>query len=186
MSAGSDIRDSPERAALLGTQPRRWWRPLGSWAMRGLRSLVIFKLGVWVGVVVAAAFVKRAVPSRGDEDSDELSLVAVFDGIDLKSRAKAFRGGSMLAWFGGIAVDLREAELAAGARLSVHTLFGGIAIKTPPSWRVESNVKALAGGIDARAPAQDDTDAPVLTLEGLALFGGIAVAAKADAAAAAT
>jgi hypothetical protein len=154
--------------------------------MRVLRSLLIFKLGVWVGMAAAAAFVKRAVPSRGDEESDELSLVAVFDGVDLKSRAKAFRGGSMLAWFGGIAVDLREAELAAGARLSVHTLFGGIAIKTPPSWRVESNVKALAGGIDARAPAQNDTDAPVLTLEGLALFGGIAVAAKADAAAAAT
>ncbi len=47
----------------------------------------------------------------------------------------------MLAWFGGIAVDLREVELAPGARLSLHTLFGGIAIKTPPSWRVESELK---------------------------------------------
>ena len=37
----------------------------------------------------AAAFIKRALPSRGDEESDELTLVAVFDGIDLKSRAKA-------------------------------------------------------------------------------------------------
>jgi hypothetical protein len=126
--------------------------------------------------------VKRAVPSRGDEDSDELSLVAVFDGIDLKSRAKAFKGGSMLAWFGGIAVDLRDAELAPGARLSLRTLFGGIAITTPPSWRVESNVKALAGGVDARTPAEDDPDAPGLILEGVALFGGIAVRAKADAA----
>lgn len=43
--------------------------------MRVLRSLLIFKLGVWVGVAAAAAFVKRAVPSRGDEESDELSLV---------------------------------------------------------------------------------------------------------------
>jgi hypothetical protein len=153
-------------------------------AMRLFRSLLIFKLGVWAGMASAAAFVKRAVPSRGDEDSDELSLVAVFDGIDLKSRAKAFKGGLMLAWFGGIAVDLREAELAPGARLSVRTLFGGIAIKTPPSWRVESSVKSLAGGVDARTPAQDDRDAPVLTLEGIALFGGIAVGARADAAAA--
>ncbi len=66
----------------------------------------------------------------------------------------------------------------------MHTLFGGIAIKTPPSWRVESSVKALAGGVDARTPAQDDPDAPVLTLEGVALLGGVAVGAKADAAAA--
>jgi hypothetical protein len=152
--------------------------------MRALRALLLFKLGAWAGMSMAAAFIKRAVPSRGNEESDEFALVAVRDGIELKSRAKAFRGGSMLAWFGGIEVDLRDAELAPGARLSAHTLFGGIAIKTPPSWRVESNVKALAGGVDARTPAKDDPDAPVLTLDGMAVFGGIAVRAEEDRAAA--
>ena len=147
--------------------------------MRPLRTLLAFNLGAWAGMYAAAAFVRRALPSRGDEESDELSLVAVFDGIDLKSRAKGFRGGSMLAWFGGIQVDFREAELAPGARLTTHTLFGGIALQTPPGWRVESNAKVLAGGVDIRTPAQDDPDAPVLTLDGLAIFGGIAVGAQA-------
>ena len=143
-----------------------------------LRALVLFKLGAFVGMALAAALFKRAVPSRGDEESNELALVAVFDGIELGSRARAFRGGSMLAWFGGIGVDLRDAELAEGARLSAHAFFGGIEITTPPSWRVESNAKALLGGIDVRAPAQDDPGAPILTLSGLALFGGIEVDAK--------
>jgi hypothetical protein len=142
-----------------------------------IRSLLIFKLGLWAGIAAGAAFVKRAVPSRGDEDSDEVSLVAVFDGIALESRAGAFRGGSLLAWFGGIELDLREAELAPGARLSVRTLFGGIELTTPPSWRVESNVKALAGGVDARTASGDDPGAPTLVLDGIALFGGIAVGA---------
>jgi len=145
--------------------------------VRGLRALLIFKLGVWTGMAVAGAFVRRAMPSRGDEESDELSLVAVFDGVDLKSRAKAFRGGSVVAWNGGIKLDLRDAELAPGARLSTHTLFGGIAIQTPPGWRLESNVKVVGGGVDARTPAQDDVDAPVLILDGTAVFGGIAVSA---------
>jgi len=145
--------------------------------MRTIRSLLIFKLGVWAGVMAAAAFAKRALPSQGDEDSDEVALVAIFDGVVLTSRAKAFRGGSMLAWFGGIEVDLRDAELAPDARLSVRTLFGGIDIKTPPTWRVESNVKALAGGVDAPTPREDADDEPVLALEGMALFGGIAVGA---------
>ena len=131
-------------------------------------------------MMAAAAFAKRALPSQGDEDSDELALVAIYDGIVLKSRAKAFTGGSMLAWFGGIDVDLRDAELAPAARLNVRTLFGGIDIKTPPSWRVESSVKALAGGVDAPTPTDDAADAPVLNLEGMALFGGIAVSAKAS------
>ncbi len=147
--------------------------------MRALRGLLLFKLGAFVGMMAAAAFVRRTVPSRGDEQSDELSLVAVLDGIELKSRADAFTGGSMLAWFGGIAVDLREAELAPDARLSLNTLFGGIAIKTPPGWRIESELKTLVGGVDTRSAAADDQHAPTLTLTGTALLGGIAVGAKA-------
>jgi hypothetical protein len=146
--------------------------------VRWVRALVAFMLGAWAGFATAAAFAKRAVPSRGDEESDEVALAAIFDGVELKSRADAFKGGSMLAWFGGIEVDLREAELAPGARLTVHTLFGGIDITTPPNWRVESNVKALAGGVDVRAPDQPNDEAPVLTLEGMAVFGGIAVRAE--------
>ena len=147
--------------------------------MRPLRGVLLFKLGAWAGMMAAAAFVRRAVPSQGDEESDEVRLVAVFNGITLKSRAKAFTGGSMLAWYGGIDVDLREVELAPDARLSLHTLFGGIAIKTPPGWRVESELNAFAGGVDTRTPSQDDPDAPVLTLTGTAFFGGIAAGARA-------
>jgi hypothetical protein len=69
--------------------------------------------------------VKRVLRSRGDAESDEVALVAIFDGVDLKSRASAFRGGSMFAWFGGISVDLREAKLSSdGAHLDLHALNG--------------------------------------------------------------
>ena len=152
--------------------------------MRIVRTLTLAALGFSAGMATAAAAVKRAVPSRGDAESDEVGLVAIFDGIELKSRATAFRGGSMLAWYGGIAVDLREAELAAeGAHLDLHALNGGIAVKVPSGWRVQSNLKALAGGIDVRVPEPDDPDAPTLSLDGFAAFGGVAVGAKsADAA----
>ena len=42
------------------------------------------------------------------------ALVAVFDGVELESQATAFRGGSMLAWYGGVEADLREADACAG------------------------------------------------------------------------
>src|SRR5207247_7517370 len=110
------------------------------------------------------------------EDSDDLSLVAVMEGVELKSRSQSFKGGSMLAWFGGIELDLSEAELAPDARLSVRTLFGGIAIDTPPDLRIESSVKTVAGGGDTKT--SDDPDAPVLAVEGMAVLGGIAVGAS--------
>ncbi len=141
--------------------------------VRLLRRIVYFELGALVGVMLAALLAKRLLPSRGDEESDELALVAIYDGIDLASRARSFRGGSVLAWFGGIDLDLSEVELAEGARLSTHAIFGGIDATTPPTWRVESHAKAVMGGVDVHGA--EDPDAPVLVLEGMAVFGGIDV-----------
>ncbi len=147
--------------------------------MRLLRTLLLLKLGAWVGMLVAAAIAKRAVPSRGDEESDELALVAIFDGIELKSHAPAFRGGSMFSWFGGIAVDLREAQLAPEARLEVTSFLGGVAIRVPPGWRIESTATAIFGGVANDVPEPDDPNAPTLVVRGHALFGGIAIGTKA-------
>jgi hypothetical protein len=146
--------------------------------VRLLRSILIFKVGLYAGFATAAALMKRSLVSRGDEESDELALVAIFDGIKLESRTRAFRGGSMLAWYGGIEVDLSEAELAPGAHLRLTALFGGIAVRIPAGWRVESTAKALAGGVDVKTRDAEDPDAPTLTIDGLAALGGIAIGAK--------
>lgn len=152
--------------------------------MRLLRTLLVFKLGVWVGLVAGAAFARAAIPSRGDEESDEVALVAALNGIQLKSSSQAFRGGSMFSWFGGIAVDLRQTKLAPDAHLDLGSLFGGIAIRVPQGWKVVSNVKSIGGGVAIDAPDPADPGAPTLTLDGFTAFGGIAIGAKAPAAAA--
>jgi hypothetical protein len=148
--------------------------------MRVLRTAVPALIGFWAGVVVAAGVVKRVVRSRGSAESDEVALVAIFDGVELESRAAAFRGGSMFAWFGGIFVDLRAATLSPdGAHLDLHALNGGIAITVPEGWRVESRLAAVLGGVDAPALASEEANGPTLTLDGFALFGGVAVTTKA-------
>ena len=147
--------------------------------MRLLRAGALALLGFWAGLMTAAAIVKRIVRSRGDAESDEVALVAIFDGIDLESRATGFRGGSMFAWYGGISVDLRGATLSPdGAHLDLHALNGGIAIRVPEGWRVQSNLRAVMGGVEARAPEPEAAGAPTLTLDGFAVFGGVAVTAK--------
>jgi Cell wall-active antibiotics response 4TMS YvqF len=147
--------------------------------VRLLRAVGLVILGFWAGLMAAAAMMKRVLRSRGDAESDEVALVAIFDGIDLESRASAFRGGSMFAWFGGISVDLRAAKLPSdGAHLDLHALSGGIAIEVPEGWRVRSSMRAVAGGVDVRAVGPEAADGPTLTLEGFAAFGGVAVTAK--------
>ena len=151
--------------------------------MRPFRALGLTTVGAIAGFAAAGVLMRRAFPSVGDQASDEVALVAIFNGIELKSHASAFRGGSMFSWFGGIAVDLREAELAPDARLRVTTTFGGIAIRLPAGTKVESNASVLAGGIEIDAPKPETDDEPRLVLDGVALLGGIAVKAdKPDAA----
>jgi hypothetical protein len=147
--------------------------------MRLFRTLALVELGAWMGLVGATLILKRVLRSRGDESSDEVALAAVLDGVTLKSRAQAFRGGSMLAWLGGVAVDLREASLAPEATIVAHSVLGGVAIRVPAGWRVESSAKAIAGGVAIDAPEPDDPAAPTLKIEGFSLLGGIAVGAKA-------
>jgi hypothetical protein len=146
--------------------------------MRAFRAVGLTTLGALAGFVAAAVIVKRAVPTFGDDQSDEVALAAIFDGMKLESRATSFRGGSLLAWFGGVDFDLRKAMLAPGAHLSVHALFGGVAIRVPPNWHIESKMHVLIGGVDVPSSTPAATTVTTLTLDGLALFGGIAVRAR--------
>lgn len=146
--------------------------------MRALRALFLFKLGFWAGTIAFAKVVKRLFPSRGDTGSNRLDLVAVLDGVALRSSAQAFRGGSAFAWLGGIALDLREAQLAENARLELGSVLGGIAVRVPPEWRVASDVRSFAGGVAVDVPAPAEHDAPTLHVSGFSVLGGIAVGAK--------
>jgi hypothetical protein len=147
--------------------------------MRLLRTLVLLEVGAWAGMVTTAAIVKRVLPSRGNTESDELALVAIFDGVELESRALAFRGGSMFAWFGGVSADLRGATLAPDARLTIGALFGGVDVKVPPGWRVVSTARAIAGGVADAIPEPEDSNAPTLTVESTAVFGGVSIRSQA-------
>jgi len=124
----------------------------------------------------AAAGRKRATAGAVDPEADEIHLIAVLEPISFTSRAKAFRGGTVEAWYGGGILDLRQAVLdPQGARLTVQTVFGGFQLAVPESWRVETAVRGIGGVGDGRPHVERPEDAPTLTIDGLALFGGIGI-----------
>ena len=137
--------------------------------MRLIRTLVLFELGALGGharrggvsssVRCRRVAARRATRSRWSRSSMAWSC---------KSRAQAFRGGSMLAWFGGIAVDLREATLAPGRE--AHG-------RSRCSAAIDGQGAARAGGSESRvgdrrqasrttSSSADDPAAPTLTVEG--------------------
>jgi hypothetical protein len=139
------------------------------------RTLALLTAGLIGGFVAAAAVMRGWLPSRGDATSDELALVTIFDGIQLASTSTAFRGGSILAWFGGVELDLTGVTLAPDARLDVRALFGGVMVKVPADWRISAESQAFLGGVDAPQPDSGDPDAPMLTIRATCAMGGVAV-----------
>jgi hypothetical protein len=146
-----------------------------------IRRLVGLILGLFllssVAAGIAAVVAKGRLPSRGEPEDDEIALTAIFEPLTFESVSGAFRGGSLLTWFGGADLDLRGATLHPdGARLTVRTLFGGGRVIVPEDWPVELDVIAILGGIgDARPPDAVDPDAPTLVIDGFAAMGGFGI-----------
>lgn len=146
------------------------------------RLLALFWGGLVVAAIVSAIAAHRA--KRGfvpldQPEADEIRLCAIFGPISFRSAARSFRGGSIDCRFGGGVIDLRAATLApAGAHLEVTAMFGGGQIVVPESWRVTTRVIGLGGVGDARPRVERAPDAPHLTIEGFALFGGFGVSSE--------
>jgi hypothetical protein len=140
-------------------------------ALRLLWPLALIGLGAWL------ILARRAYrPSPAGAPDQELDVVAVFFGRNIHSHARAFRGGSIMALFGGVELDLRGATLAAGAALDVAVAFGGAIITVPPGWEVVLEGSAIFGGYgneadQARAPA----GAHRLVIRAQALFGKVEI-----------
>jgi hypothetical protein len=112
--------------------------------------------------------------TKAAQDSDEIRMASLGDGFMLKSEAKAFRGGG-IAWFsGGVVLDLRGATMAeGGADLRVVTVMGGFVLIVPPDWRVELEQRAIMAG--ASPVAEGAETGPVLHVTALTVMGGFNV-----------
>jgi Domain of unknown function (DUF1707)/Cell wall-active antibiotics response 4TMS YvqF len=106
-------------------------------------------------------------------------VVAVFSGATRTGRWRPARRETVVAVFGGVQIDLREAELPPGEmHLSAWAFFGGVEVTVPEGMRVEATGFALFGGRDIHGGESVDPAAPVLRVHAVTVFGGVSVKAK--------
>ena len=143
------------------------------------RRLAKFAFTVTLVMGMAGLAARLLLTGRGGPDSDEVDLVTVFEGLHLRSHSSSFMGGSTLALFGGIVLDLRRAQLGpTGADLTVLTLFGGTGIVVPPDWRVEVDARTWLGGLDLSNDPPEDEGGPILRIRARTLLGGLQVESR--------
>ncbi|MFP7364848.1 DUF1707 domain-containing protein [Corynebacterium callunae] len=113
--------------------------------------------------------------------------ISVMGGAERKGNWVCPTNHTSLALMGGNALDLREALLESDhIHINAFAVMGGIDIIVPEGVRVICNGLGLMGGfgstVDKSAiiqPGNLPADAPVVTVSGLALMGGVTVITKA-------
>lgn len=106
-------------------------------------------------------------------------LIHVFGGSNIGGHFTAAREYRMINVFGGGEIDFTDAVFASKqVRVRLLCLFGGASIFVPEGVNVVCKTFCIFGGMDNRGPRVRDSSAPMIIVEGLALFGGASVKVK--------
>jgi len=146
-----------------------------------LRTLFVFSLLTAIASAIGAFVMKARLRSSADPAADDVDVVAIYSGSDFVSTATALRRARLTAWYGGGTLDLRGATLdPAGATLTIRAIFGGCRLVVPETSRVELSSIGIFGAVsDTRAKDRVELDRPALTIDGIAIFGGVGIVSEA-------
>lgn len=134
---------------------------------RQIRSLLFLALG-------AALAAKLVLESHAEADTEEIDLVAIFEGQHLTSTADPFFGGKVLVAFGVAVIDLRSATPSpTGILLDLAVVMGGVTLVVPEGWRVKWEGSIYSGGFSDETRTSADPNVPVITLRGFMAMGGL-------------
>ncbi len=110
-------------------------------------------------------------------DSDTVDEVAVFGGGDRNVVSDNFRGGKILAVFGGSNFNLMRSKLAPGKNyIDLLIVFGGMKLVVPEDWNIKIEAISIFGGFTDKhrvtTPTSKTSTEPELIIKGFVIFGG--------------
>lgn len=127
-----------------------------------------------VGLLVLSGLARRSAPAG------EATALAILGGSSVRSTSEHLDHAEVSAVFGGATLDLRQAHVDRHARVDALALFGGVEVLVPQGWRIVLRGLPIFGGYEdkTRNDVPPPSDAPVLTVNATAVFGGVSVTDK--------
>jgi predicted membrane protein len=125
---------------------------------------------------------RTPAPTSGTGDPrTTLNEAVVFGGLERRMTSQDFQGGDITAIFGGVELDLTEANIRANeATLAITAIFGGVEVRIPPDWQVAFRGAPIFGGIEdktrtSRVNDPANSNLKVLVITGAVIFGGLEI-----------
>ncbi|WP_276366485.1 DUF5668 domain-containing protein [Chryseolinea sp. H1M3-3] len=115
-------------------------------------------------------------PTSESLADNAFETVTIFGGDKKQIISKDFKGGESVCFFGGVEINLTQADINGRAEIEVVQCFGGTKIIVPPHWKVQSDELVCVFGSleDKRQVAGSVVDpTKILVLKGTCMFGGI-------------
>lgn len=159
-----------------------WWAGIFTVAGVGLllNNLDVIEFNVFslfwpaviIGVGISLLRQGRREPTLNNGDDNYFVLMS---GSESRNASKDYKGGKATAIMGGVNIDLRNAVIKKKATLEIFALMGGVEIRVPRGWVVKSQAIAFLGGVENKADDLTKADAPVLTIVGNVVMGGVEI-----------
>ena len=114
----------------------------------------------------------------GSPDEVEYSI-NVFGGNSRSGHWQVPREIRMLNVFGGGEIDFTDAKFSHPVvRIRTFTLFGGASIYVREDLNTTSKIVSIFGGSNNEAPSNKSSQAPLVIVEGIVIFGGVSIEVK--------
>ena len=144
-----------------------------------LLLIVAGLMAMW-SALQARKIMSNMPAAQSTDPRTALDESTIFGGIQKRVNTKQFQGGRLHAIFGGIEIDLRDADIAEHeAVIYANAIFGGIEIRVPDTWYVAARGQGVFGGYsDAThyaGPGDADNPRKTLVVLGAAVFGGVEI-----------
>src|SRR6478736_8490560 len=103
---------------------------------------------------------------------DYFDIVAIFGGSKRKVFSKNFKGGEATCMFGGVEIDLSQADINGTIVIDATQVFGGMKLLVPANWELKSDAVAIFGGVDDKRMISQTYDGnKKLLITGFVMFG---------------
>ena len=148
--------------------------------------LAVFLIIVGLGIIIKGVFKnnndKEVEKKIQDLKNDKImdSQMAIFSGNDRTYNDEAFTGSNLVAVFGGVSLDLRNATFTKDTVIKAFCLFGGIDIKVPKDIRVQIKSGFIFGGFSDERKDKSEKAKHTIYIDAAGGFGGISVNDKPD------
>ena len=146
--------------------------------------VAIFLMMIGLGIIVKSIFHnkndKEVEKKIHDLENDKVmdSQIAIFSGSERTYNDEEFGGSNLVAVFGGVELDLKNAKFTKDTVIKAFCLFGGIDIKVPENVQVKIKSGFIFGGVSDDRKSDMEKGKYTIYLDSVGGFGGVSIKDK--------